>query len=102
MRFLHLTLVVVISFSFLGCHQRKRDEVPVFSTAFGDIQKNEVRPGVMSILGNPKNIRYKANLEIWHYDFGNNEQSFVYFANGKVIEVKDAYGRSTLVTQEPQ
>jgi len=101
MRFIHLALVIVISFSFLGCHRHKKDSTPVFSTAFGDIQKNAPRPGVMSILGNPRSIRYKANLEIWHYDFGNNEQSFVYFANGKVIEVKDAYGRSTLVIQEP-
>lgn len=101
MRFRFLIILVIFSSVILACRHHRENRPPVFATPFGEIQKGAPRALVMSVLGNPRNIKQPGIIEIWHYYFGQNDDSFVYFVNGKVIDIRDSQGKSTLIEQKP-
>ena len=61
----------------------------VFSTPFVDIKKSYTKDQVEKILGKLHHSKATDNVDIWYYCFGNDKRLFVYFMDGKVVEVND-------------
>ena len=100
MRFLLVISLIFLSLSPMGCRRGKASRTPVFATPFGQVKKYSLRSDIMYVLGNPVSVKHKESLEIWRYSLGQGQDVFIYFRNGKLVEVKDGYGRSTLVEIE--
>ena len=66
-----------------------KEEITFFSTPYGNIEKGQTMAAIMHLLGNPYRIVSEGDNEIWYYDFGDNENLFIYFLRDKVIDVKD-------------
>jgi hypothetical protein len=60
----------------------------VFKTAYGDILQEAPMSVVMSIFGQPYAISSQQQSEVWSYHLKNREKIFVFFQNGRVVDVK--------------
>lgn len=60
-----------------------------YTTPFGTIEAGYTQETVKQILGNPHKIMGEENMDIWYYYFKPGSQLFVYFKDGRVIDVQD-------------
>ena len=61
-----------------------------FTTPYGNIQKGSTQKQVKQILGEPKYSKANKDIDVWYYYFNENSRLFVYFRDGKVIDVSNA------------
>ena len=66
-----------------------------FSTHYGNIQKGSTQEQVKRILGEPKYAKPYNNVDVWYYYFNEASRLFVYFKNGKVIDVGNPTNKET-------
>lgn len=67
------------------------EEKPValidFVTPYGNIQKGYTLAQVEQILGDPTYAKASKDVDIWYYYFSEDSRLFVYFKDGKVMDV---------------
>ena len=60
-----------------------------FTIPYGLIRRGDTQAQVTKKLGNPQHVSSDGNTDIWHYHFDTDEHLFVYFIDGKVVDVKN-------------
>ena len=60
-----------------------------YTTSFGAIENGYTQRQVVDILGNPHHVSSHNKTDIWYYLFDEDGRLFVYFIDGKVIEVRN-------------
>lgn len=58
-----------------------------FATPYGNIQKGSTEEQVKQILGEPKYSKPYRKIGVWYYYFNENSRLFVYFRDGRVIDI---------------
>ena len=61
-----------------------------FSTPYGNIQKGSTQEQVKQLLGEPKYAKASKDIDTWYYYFNEASRLFVYFRDGKVMDVSRA------------
>ncbi|KKR03119.1 MAG: hypothetical protein UT30_C0038G0005 [Candidatus Uhrbacteria bacterium GW2011_GWF2_39_13] len=83
-------ILLTLGFLFLISPSCYADDVVVkdyYRTTFGNILKGSTQEQVKQILGEPKYFMADKNIDVWYYYFNIDSRLFVYFRNGKVIDV---------------
>lgn len=89
-----LILIFLLLTSCASLHTPKTKET-TYQTSYGIIKKGYTHEQVREILGNPHHISSYSNTDIWCYSFQEDIVIFVYFINGKVIEVREKRGKTS-------
>lgn len=58
-----------------------------YYTSFGNIPRGFSQEQVKQMLGEPKYSRTYKDIDVWYYYFNQNSRLFVYFRDGKVMNV---------------
>ena len=84
----YLFSIFLITLSLSGCCVQTCQTS--YDTPYGIIERGYTEEQVTKVMGEPGERLPNKNAVVWYYRFDKDNRYFVYFIDGKVIEVKKA------------